>query len=76
MRAVSPAMNCIGKSLEEQSLLLQVARVARKEAMENILALLPKEDSPYLTLVVAREDILTLALQAARKHMEMAIAAV
>ena len=76
VRAVSPATNCIGKSLEEQSLLLQVARETRKEAMEDILALLPKEDSPYLTPVIAREDILTPALQAARKHMEIAIAAV
>ena len=64
------------KSLEEQSHLLQVAQEAGKEATEEILALLPEEDSPYLTPVVAREDILTPALQTARNHTEMAIKAV
>ena len=76
VRAVELAMDCIGKSLEEQSRLLQVARQARKEATEDILVLLPLEKSPYLTPVVLREDILTPALQATRNHTERAIKAV
>ena len=76
VRAVSPAMNCIGKSLEEQSLLLQAAREAGKEATEEILNFLTKEDSLYLTPVIAKEDILTLALQAVCKHTETAVAAI
>ena len=44
--------------------------------MEDILALLPAEESPYLTPVVPREDILTPALTATRKHTEKAIEAV
>ena len=69
-------MSCIGKSLEEQSTLLQAAREAGKEAKEEILGFLPKEDSLYLTQVVAREDLLTLALQAMCKHKEVGIATV
>ena len=64
-------MDCIG----EQSRLLQEARQAGKEATEDILALLPAEESPYLTPVVPREDILTPALTATRKHTEKAIEA-
>ena len=52
VKAVHLAMDCMGESLEEQSRLLQEARQARKEATEDILALLPVEESPYLTLVV------------------------
>ena len=66
-------MDCMGESMEEQSPLLQEARPARKEAAEDILALLPAEESPYLTPVVPREDILTPALTATRKHTEKAI---
>ena len=40
------------------------------------MALLPVEESPYLTPVVPKEDILTLALQATRTHMEKAIEAI
>ena len=65
-----------GESLEEQACLLQTAQQAGKEAMEDILALLPVEESPYLTLVVPKEDILTPALQATQTHMEKAIEAV
>ena len=39
------------------------------------MALLPAEESPYLTLVMPKEDILTSALQATWTHMEKAIAA-
>ena len=53
-----------------------MARQAGKEAMEDILALLPTEESPYLTPVVPKEDILTPALQATRTHMEKAIEAI
>ena len=53
-----------------------MARQAGKEATEDILALLPPEESSYLTPVVSKEDILTLALQATRNHMEKAIEAV
>ena len=59
-----PAMDCMGESLEEQSRLLQTAQQARKKAMEDILALLPAEEDPYLTPVVPKEDLLTPALQA------------
>ena len=76
MKAVHPAMDCMGESLEEQSRLLQEARQAGKEATENILALLPAKESPYLTPVVPQEDILTLALTATCKHTEKAIEAV
>ena len=72
VKAIHPAMDCMGESLEEKSCLLQ----ARKEAMEDILALLPPEESPYLTLVMPKEDILTLALQATQTHTEKAIEAV
>ena len=76
VKAVHLAIDCMGKSLEEQSCLLQAAQQARKEATEDILALLPTEESPYLTPVVPKEDILTLALQATRNHMEKAIEAI
>ena len=76
VKAVHPAMDCMGESLEEQSCLLQEAQQAGKEATEDILALLPAKESPYLTPVVTREDILTLALTATRKHTEKAIEAV
>ena len=76
VKAVHPAMDCMGESLEEQSRLLHAARQAGKEATEDILALLPAEESPYLTPVVPREDILTLALTATHKHTEKAIKAV
>ena len=64
------------ESLEEQACLLQAAQQAGKEATEDILALLPAEESPYLTPVMPKEDILTLALQVTRTHMEKAIEAV
>ena len=76
VKAVHPAMHCMGESLEEQSRLLQMARQAGKEATEDILALLPPEESPYLTPVIPKEDILTPALQATRNHTEKAIEAV
>ena len=66
----------MGESMEEQSHLLQEARQARKEATEDILALLPAEESPYLTPVVPQEDILTLALMSTCKHTEKAIESV
>ena len=53
-----------------------LVRQAGKEATEDILALLPAEESPYLTPVVPWEDIFTLALTATRKHTEKAIEAV
>ena len=65
-----------GESLEEQSHLLQTAWQAGKEATEDILALLPAEESPYLTPVMPKEDILTPALQATWTHTEKAIEAV
>ena len=68
-------MDCMGESMEEQSRLLQEARQAGKEATEDILALFPAEESPYLTPVVPQEDILTPALTATRKHTEKAIEA-
>ena len=40
------------------------------------MALLPAEDSPYLTPVMPKEDLLTLALQATWTHTEKAIEAV
>ena len=64
------------ESLEEQVHLLQAAQQAGKEATEDILALLPAEESPYLTSVVPKEDLLTPALQVTRTHTEKAIAAV
>ena len=64
------------ESLEEQACLLQTARQAGKEATEDILALLPVEESPYLTPVMPKEDILTPALQATRTHTEKAIEAI
>ena len=76
VRAVQLALDCNGESLEEQACLLQMAWQAGKEAMEDILALLPAEESLYLTPVVPKEDILTLALQATWTHMEKAIEAV
>ena len=76
IKAVHPAMDCMGESMEEQSCLLQEAQKVGKEATEDILALLPMEESPYLTLVVPQEDILTLALTATRNHTEKAIEAV
>ena len=76
VRAIQPAMDCMGESLEKQSHLLQMAWQAGKEAMEDILALLPAEESPYLTPVMPKEDILTPALQATQTHMEKAIEAV
>ena len=44
--------------------------------MEDILALLPAEESPYLTPVMPKEDILTLALQVTWTNTEKAIAAI
>ena len=44
--------------------------------MEDILALLPAEESLYLTPVVPWEDIFTLALTATRNHTEKAIEAI
>ena len=76
VRAIQLAMDCMGESLEEQSRLLQTGRQAGKEATEDILDLLPAEESPYLTPVVPKEDILTPALQATQTHMEKAIEAV
>ena len=49
---------------------------AGKEATEDILALLPAEESPYLTPVMPKEDILTPALQATQTHTEKAIEAI
>ena len=69
-------MDCMGESMEEQSCLLQEARQAGKEATEDILALLPVEESPYLTPVVPQEDILTPALKATCNHTEKVIEAV
>ena len=76
VRAVQPAMDCMEEGLEEQARLLQTARQAGKEATEDILALLPAEESLYLTPVVPKEDILTPALQATRTHTEKAIEAI
>ena len=76
VRAIQPAMDCMEESLEEQVCLLQTAWQAGKEATEDILALLPAEESPYLTPVMPKEDILTPALQATRTHTEKAIEAV
>ena len=76
VRAVQPAMDCMEESLEEQACLLHAARKAGKEAMEDILALLPAEESPYLTPVMPKEDILTPALQATQTHTEKPIEAV
>ena len=76
VKAIHLAMDCKGESLEEQSHLLQMAQQAGKEATEDILALLRLEESPYLTPVMPKEDILTLALQATRTHIEKAIEAV
>ena len=45
-------MDCMEENLEEQAWLLQEARQAEKEATKDILALLPAEESPYLTRVV------------------------
>ena len=73
VQAIQLAMNCMEESLEEQAHLLQMARQAGKEATEDILALLPVEESPYLTPVMPKEDILPPALQATRTHMEKAI---
>ena len=56
--------------------MLKAAQQAGKEATEDILALLPVEESPYLTPVVPKEDLLTQALQATRTHTEKAIVAV
>ena len=64
VKEVQPTMDCMEGSLEEQARLLQRAREARKEATEDILALLPTEADPYLTPVVPREDVLTPALKA------------
>ena len=74
--AVQPAMDCMGGGLEEQARLLQTARQAGKEATEDILTLLPMEESPYLTPVVPKEDILTPALPVTQTHMEKAIEAI
>ena len=52
---------------------MQEARKAGKEATEDILALLPVEESLYLTPVVPQEDILTTALTATWNHTERAI---
>ena len=76
VKAVHLAMDCMEESMEEQSHLLQEAQKARKEATEDILALLPAKESPYLTPVVPREDILTPALTATQNHTEKAIEAV
>ena len=76
VRAIQLAMDCMGESLEEQLRLLQMAWQARKKATEDILALLPAEESPYLTPVVPKEDILTPALQVTQTHTEKAIEAV
>ena len=75
VKAVHLAMDCMEESMEEQSHLLQEAQKARKEATEDILALLPAKESPYLTPVVPREDILTPALTATQNHTEKAIEA-
>ena len=61
-------MDCMGETIEEQSHLLQEAWKAWKEATEDILALLPVEESLYLPPVVPQNDILTLALTATRNH--------
>ena len=50
VKEVQPAIDCMDESLEEQARLLQKAWEARKEATEDILALLPVETNPYLTL--------------------------
>ena len=76
VRAVHRAMDCLGESIEEQLCLLQEARKAGKQATDYILSLLPKEENPYLTPVVPREDILIPALTATRNHTEKAIDAV
>ena len=74
--AVQPAMDCMEESLEEQARLLQTARQPGKEATQDILALLPVEESLYLTPVMPKEDILTPALQVTQTHTEKAIEAV
>ena len=76
VRAIQLAMNCMEESLEEQAHLLQAAWQAGKEATEDILALLPVEEGPYLTPVMPKEDILSPALQATNTHTEKAIEAV
>ena len=74
--AVQPAIDCMEESLEEQAHLLQAAWQAGKGATEDILALLPVEDSPYLTLVMPKEDLLTPALQVTWTHTQKAIEAI
>ena len=76
VRAVHPAMDCMGESMEEQSCLLQEAQKAGKEAMEDISALLPAEENLYLPPVIPQGDILTPALTAARNHRQKVIEAV
>ena len=57
VKAVCPAMDHMGESMQEQSHPLQQAQKAEKEATEHILVLLPVEDNPYLPPVIPQNDI-------------------
>ena len=76
MQAVHPAMDCMNKSMAEQSHLLEKAQRVGKEVIEDILALLPAREDPYLTPVVPHSDLLTPALVAAQTHTATALGAV
>ena len=72
--SVRLAMACLERSTKDQSQLLADTWQARKDALEMIISLLPKEEEPRLTLVFPRTaDILDLALMAARQHTDLAL---
>ena len=80
VKAVQPAIDCLGKSMTEQSLLLEGTWSAEMEITKEILSLYLAKDKPPLTKddptpVTLQWDVRALAFAVAHKHMEEALIA-
>ena len=70
VKAIQPAIDCLGKSMAEQSQLLEDAWKARMNITKDILALCPKEDKMAMANPI--NDLMNRAFAVARAHMEEA----
>ena len=68
VKAVQPAIDCLGKSMAEQSCLLEDARKAGMQITKDILALYPLEDKKNTT--DPPNDLTVWAFTVAQRHVE------
>ena len=75
LNSVKPAMDCMEKSVKDQTELLAEARKAGKDALDSILELIPEEkEQPHLTLVFPKAThLLAPVLTVAQRHTDEAL---